>query len=69
MTLSMTLLVFTGLALRSAHHLEQLELGFEPDTVLLSNVMLHMPRYPEPDMRTAFADGLVEREVLSGEKD
>ncbi len=55
------LLVAAGLMIRSAWHLRQLDLGFEPRGVLSANVTLHEGSYRSLAERKRFFNQLVER--------
>jgi predicted permease len=56
LTLSMLLLAVAGLLTRSLHHAEQIDLGFEPDGVLLASLDLDVSGYDEQRGRQFYAD-------------
>ncbi|GMV04236.1 MAG: hypothetical protein AMXMBFR53_05170 [Gemmatimonadota bacterium] len=60
LALSLALLTGAGLLVRSALHLEGLELGFDPAGMEVANVGLRQARYPDDASRVAFYDALVE---------
>ncbi|MGH7482244.1 MAG: ABC transporter permease, partial [Longimicrobiales bacterium] len=65
--LSVLLLVGAGLLIRSFYELRQLELGFDPGSVLTLQLSLPRVGYPETEDVLAFYDQLVERlEALPG---
>jgi predicted permease len=59
--LSVVLLVGAGLFVRSFSELQRTDLGFEPDGLLLMEVVLPLPVYPEIPEQIAFFDALQER--------
>ncbi|MEJ2204464.1 MAG: ABC transporter permease [Gemmatimonadota bacterium] len=60
-SLSVMLLVGAGLFVRSFRALQSTELGFEPAGLIVMEVDLPSPRYPEIASQAAFYDRLVER--------
>jgi len=59
--LSMVLLVSAGLTIRSFIALQQVDLGFQPERVLMVGVPLPPKRYATLEQRNRFAQELVER--------
>ena len=59
--LSVMLLVGAGLTVRGFVALEQTELGFQPDRVLMVNIQLPAKRYTTWTQRVAFTQDLMER--------
>jgi predicted permease len=59
--LSVILLVGAGLFVRSFSELQRTELGFEPNRLVLMEVVLPLPAYPEIPEQIAFFDALQER--------
>jgi predicted permease len=56
LSLSMLLLSVAGLLLRSLHHAERIDLGFEPDGVLVASLDLDVNAYDEARGRQFYAD-------------
>ena len=54
LALSLALLVAAGLSLRSARHLDGLDLGFEPEGLTIATAMLRERSYPDAGMRLDF---------------
>ena len=59
--LSLALLIGAGLMMRSAVHLDRLELGFEPANVLTANITLRLRSYDEGHQQIQFFDDVLER--------
>ena len=59
--LSMVLLVSAGLTIRSFVAMQQVELGFRPERVMVMNLPLPPKRYPTWEQRNTFARELLER--------
>ncbi|HLH56800.1 MAG TPA: FtsX-like permease family protein [Verrucomicrobiae bacterium] len=59
--LSMVLLVSAGLTVRSFFAMQQIELGFKPERVMVMDLPLAPKRYQTWDQRTQFARELLER--------
>ena len=58
--LALTLLVGAGLLLRSAYHLQQVKLGFDPAGVLAAHLALPADAYRSPEQVTRALEGLVD---------
>jgi putative ABC transport system permease protein len=56
--MSLTLLIGATLMIRSALHLQSLDLGFVPDNVVTANITLRERSYPEAEQRRIFVDRL-----------
>ena len=59
--LSVVLLAGTGLLLRSLHHLQSVDPGFEPGRLLTFNLTLPMNPYRDIPRRTAFFEAVLDR--------
>ena len=59
--LSVVLLVSAGLFVRSFQALQSMELGFDPQGLVLMDVELPIQRYPEASEQTIFYDELLDR--------
>ena len=57
---TMALLAGAGLMLRTAWHLERIDVGFDPHGVLTASLALAEPRYPDAEARRAAIARLVE---------
>lgn len=66
--LSLSLLVGAGLLVRSAMHLQQLRLGFEPRDVMAVGISLRRSTYPDPATRVAMYERVMQsvRDRASG---
>jgi putative ABC transport system permease protein len=65
--MAIVLLVGAGLLLRSLIHLQQVDLGFEPDRLLTMRISLPKKRYPEPRQWISFFEQVNQRiEALPG---
>lgn len=60
-SLSLVLLVGAGLLIRSFANLIEVDLGFDPDQLLVADVLLEDARYVEPTVQARFFDELVGR--------
>ena len=61
-TLAIVLLTATGLLLRSAIRLEDVDLGFRPDHLVVENIVLHGDKYDNDDARIrSFVDEAIGR--------
>lgn len=63
--LTVTLLISSGLLIRSLTGLMRVELGFNPENVLTAELELPFARYPEPTTRTAFFNEVLDRVRLA----
>jgi predicted permease len=61
MALSVVLLISAGLTVRSFLTLQQVDLGFRPESVVTADVILPPSRYPTLEQRNRFAQELLER--------
>ena len=59
--LSLVLLTATGLLLTSLWRLQRVQMGFNADAALVTNLTLALPRYPQPEQQADFFDRLVAR--------
>ena len=59
--LAMSLLVGSGLLLRSFSRMQEVSLGFQADHLLVADVPLSESAYPKPEQRYGFYDRLIER--------
>lgn len=66
LSLSMLLLAVAGLLTRSLHHAERMDLGFEPDGVLLASLDLDVNGYDEPRGRQFYAELLDRVRAIPG---
>ena len=67
LALAMMLVVGSGLLLRSFAQLQEVDPGFDTESLLTFQLFLPGPRYPEPEDRVAFFRTLIERiETLPG---
>ncbi|MEJ2186777.1 MAG: ABC transporter permease [Gemmatimonadota bacterium] len=65
--LSVTLLVGSGLLIRSLARLSTVQLGFDPENILTGQVQIQVPDYPTPVQRDRFYASLLEEvEALPG---
>lgn len=62
LALSLALLIGAGLLVRSAMHLQRLELGFDPENVLAVGLSVRQSTFAEPAVRRTFY-GQIEEEV------
>ena len=69
LSLSMLLLAVAGLLTRSLHHAERVDLGFEPDGVLLASLDLDVKGYDEQRGRQFYADLLDRVRAMPGVRD
>src|SRR5262249_58091256 len=60
-TLSLLLLVFTGLLIRSFINLQSVSAGIDTRNVLTVRLSLPATKYPQPALMTSFVDRLLER--------
>ena len=59
--LTLVLLAGAGLLIKSLERLQRVELGFNPDNVLVMPVSASMSKYPEPQARAAYFERLAEQ--------
>jgi putative ABC transport system permease protein len=59
--LAIVLLTATGLLLRSAIRLQNVDLGFRPDQLVSANIFLHGHKYEDDAQIRTFADEAVRR--------
>ncbi len=60
-TLSCSLLVATGLLVRSVLNLQSIDLGFKADNVFTARISLSHKKYPDPQSRRRFQEELLQR--------
>ena len=60
LALSLALLVAAGLTVRSARHVASLDLGFDPEGLVMAGLMLRERSYPQPADRVAFHERLAD---------
>ncbi len=59
--LALVLLVGAGLLIRTVRHLTTMPLGFQPDNLVITSMLLPVPKYRTPESQIQFERDLVER--------